>query len=73
MCDAVFTRRDTLTRHIQTKHDNNKGNNVCVICGTVKFSRPDHLRRHILKIHDFAKPRYTCVLCRCMKLYTKAP
>ena len=63
LCEATFTREDTLIRHKRVKHEqlNEKPSLLCKECGK-KFLRLDNLKRHTRAVH-FKSGTFICDTC----------
>jgi len=61
MCDAKFSRKHDLKRHIRTRHERQR-NFQCEVCSK-KFLLKWHLKAHMNTIHE-KKKSYSCELCQ---------
>lgn len=59
-CDAVFTSKGSLTKHVKNVHYKDLKHR-CKVCRR-EFSRRDDLRRHVTAVHDKIKS-YLCLHC----------
>ena len=60
-CKKSFSKKDKLTKHIQTKHQPRPEWFSCPTCAK-QFNRQDSLRRH-LRSHTPERP-FKCVVCK---------
>ena len=59
-CDASFTRKPNLKKHVEVIHEGKKVNK-CSICDSI-FNQSKALKRHIASVHEGQKP-FKCFIC----------
>ena len=59
-CDASFTRRPNLKRHVESVHEGKKPFK-CSICDS-SFAQSGNLKKHIATVHEGQKP-FKCSIC----------
>ena len=59
-CDAIFSYKHTLKKHIEINHEETKIHN-CEICAST-FAHKEYLQSHIISVHKRSRSK-KCSLC----------
>ena len=72
LCEKVFTRKQTLTRHKAIQHQRIEKKHKCDLC-VAAFHTSSHLKGHVASVHHGIKTNLKLQCSKCEKVYATKP